>query len=122
MNNQVFIGPNSRIVSCLQQKGVVVVRVSLEGDGHYVLLTGLQGGLVGLFDPYDMSDYRDLAFPGVSLVGDQPKKMNRLVKPEIMNSDFERSYSLGTLDMREAMLIYNTDTRKTPENTIEYMI
>ncbi len=122
VNNQVFIGQNSRIISCLQQKGVVVVRILLEGDGHYVLLTGLQGGMVGLFDPYDMSDYRDLAFPGVRIVGDQPKRMNRLVKPEIMNSDLERSYSLGALNAREAMLIYNTDTRNTPENTIEYMI
>ncbi|WP_310605604.1 peptidase C39 [Anaerosporobacter sp.] len=121
-NNQVYIGPNSRITSCLQQKGVVVVRVSLEGDDHYILLTGLQEGMVAIFDPYDMSDYNDLTFLGVTLISNQPKKMNRLVKPEILNSDFERSYSLGEIKEREAMLIYNTDTRYTPERTIEYMI
>lgn len=122
VDNQVYIGQNSRITSCLQQKGVVVVRILLEGDGHYVLLTGFHGGLVGIFDPYDMSDNRDLAFPGVKIVGDKPKKRNRLVRPEIMNSESERSYSLGALNAREAMLIYNTDTRETPDKTIEYMI
>lgn len=122
VDDQVYINSNSRIISCLQQKGVVVVRVLLEGDGHYVLLTGLQEGRVAIFDPYDMSGYKEVMFPGVIIVDDQPKKMNRLVKPEIMNSEKERSYSLGCMDVREAMLIYNTDTRKTPENSIEYMI
>lgn len=122
VDNQVYISSNSMITSCLQQRGVVVVRVLLEGDGHYVLLTGLKDGMVSLFDPYDMSDDKNLAYPGVVLVDDQPKNHNRLVKPEIMNSVIERTYSFGAMKAREAMLIYNTDKRETPENTIEYMI
>lgn len=122
VDNQVYVSSNSMITSCLQQRGVVVARVLLEGDGHYVLLTGLEDGMVSLFDPYDMSYDKDLAFQGVKIVEDQPKKFNRLVKPEIMNSVIERTYSFGAMNAREAMLIYNTDKRETPENTIEYMI
>ncbi|WP_455715316.1 peptidase C39 [Anaerosporobacter sp.] len=121
VDNQVYISSNSMITSCLQQRGVVVARVLLEGDGHYVLLTGLENGMVRLFDPYDMSDDKKV-FPGVEIVEDQPKKCNRLVKPEIMNSVIDRTYSFGAMKMREAMLIYNIDKRETPENTIEYMI
>lgn len=121
-NKQVYIGQNSRITHCIQQKGVVVARVLLGGDGHYVLITDLQDSSVGLFDPYDVSESHVITFTRSLNVTDQPKKMNRLVKPEIMNVESNESYSFGKYALREAMLIYNTETRQTAEKTIEYMI
>lgn len=120
--DQVYIGANSRITSCLQQHGVVVARVLLLGDGHYVLLNSLEDGKVGLFDPYDIEGVVDTPIPGVTLVNDQPKKINRIVNPKIMNIDSKESYSFGPASIREAMLLYNTEFRLTPEKTIEYII
>ena len=121
-NEQVYIGQNSRIVNCLQQKGVVVARVILGGDAHYVLLTGIKDSYISLFDPYEISENQVISIANSIIVTDQPKKMNRLVTPEVMNKESNESYSLGNYTVREAMLIYNTEKRKTPDNTIEYMI
>jgi hypothetical protein len=48
--------------------------------------------------------------------------MNRKVKMEIMNQEGCSFYALGEVQGREAMLIYNTNTRITPEKSIEYFI
>lgn len=122
--NQVYIAPTSEIVECLQQKGVAVVRVWLEGDEHYVLLTDVQGDEIGLFDPY-FEDYEKAPLPeecGFRVVRDQPWKLNRLVKGECMNRLDSATYSMGEKNMREAILLYNANTRLTPEKSIEYMI
>lgn len=124
--DQVYIGQNSEIVECLQQRGVAVVRVWLEEDPHYVLLTHVEGDEIGLFDPYyiDFEKHGELAgeAQGVRVVTDQPWKWNRMVKAAVMNLKEVVNYGMGEKSMREAMLIYNTETRLTPEKTIEYII
>lgn len=124
--SQVYIGPSSEIVECLQQRGVAVVRVWLGPDAHYVLLTEARGDEIGLFDPYyidfDKIENYDPAEHGFQVIHDQPHKMNRLVKAEIMNRRDVVSYGMGEKGMREAMLLYNTETMLTPEKTIEYVI
>ena len=44
MKEEVFIGSSSKVSECLYQKGVVVAKVML-GCWHYVLLTGIDGGM-----------------------------------------------------------------------------
>lgn len=114
---EIYIGQNSAIVGCLQQGGAAVVRVILDG-GHYVLLTGVDDDYIYLFDPY----YSDDKFAeGVGIIYNAPAKMNRRVKKEILNSDGSADYAFGDVALRECMLIYNTNTRKTID-TIEYII
>lgn len=125
--NQVYISSHSEIVSCLQQGGVVIIRVWLEEDAHYVLLTQAlgEGEEIGLFDPYYTDFAEEDYIPeehGFRVVEDQPWKMNRIVKAEIMNSREKISYGMGEKGAREAMLLFNTRTQLTPEKTIEYMI
>lgn len=117
---QVYIGQNSRITGCLQQKGVVVVRVLLEREEHYVLLNEVSEEEIGLFDPYYTEDIFNE--PGITVVKDQPGKMNRRVKRDLLNRKDGVIYALGPIEIREAMLIYNKVTRKTEENSIEYII
>ena len=47
----VNLGAGSRIVSALRRGGAAVVRLDLDG-WHYVLLTGIEGDGVRVFDPY----------------------------------------------------------------------
>lgn len=118
--NQVYIGQNSPIVGCLQQQGVVVAKVWLGDEGHYVLLTEIQEDKIGLFDPYYMealSMELDIEF-----IHNRPEKINRKINSQIMNSKEQQYYAFGNIEFREAMLIYNQNTRKTPEKSIEYMI
>jgi hypothetical protein len=114
----IYISRDSKIAECLQQGGAAVVGVML-GCWHYVLLTDIDDEYVYLFDPY----YRKNPFreDGVDIITDSPTKMNRRVKHSIMNSLGKANYSMGAIENRECMLIYNTNTRKTIDN-IEYFI
>ncbi|MBR1691939.1 MAG: peptidase C39 [Lachnospiraceae bacterium] len=114
----VNMGQNSKLMECLQQKGAVVAKVML-GCWHYVLLTGLDGEYVELFDPY----YRQKEFgnPQIQMVWDQPKKYNRKVHISILNGDGKGYYELGRVDKRECVILFNTTTRQTMDQ-IEYII
>lgn len=123
---QVRVQPNSTIISCLQQGGVAVIRCWLGGDEHYVLLTRALGDEVGLFDPYAVHPQ---AFPaetlkarGIAIVDDQPCVMNRIVHADVLDSQAKSNYNMGALSTREAMLLYNQQTRQTEEKTVEYII
>ena len=47
----VYLSQSSNIITALQQGGAVVLRLFLD-VAHYVLLTGVEGDNVYLFDPY----------------------------------------------------------------------
>lgn len=116
--DMVHISQNSKIAECLGQGGVAVARVML-GCWHYVLLTGVDNEYIYLFDPY----YREKAFPGdgIEMIKDAPKKMNRKIRHDILNSEGSGNYALGKLEGRECMLLFNKETRKTMD-AIEYFI
>lgn len=116
-SDEIHISENSRIVGCLQCGGCAVVRVDL-GGGHYVLLTGVEGDKICLFDPYyHEKPYR---IRGVSTVTDAPDRMNRKVSWNILNSEEKRYYALGEPERRECMLLYNTETFQS--DNMEYVI
>ena len=121
--DSVYIGQTGRINECLQQGGAVLVWVWLDGEGHYVLLTGLDGDSVELFDPYYADDCMKYSNDGrIRIVSGGEDRMNRIVEAELLNNTGDCDYSMGAVVNREALLIYNTDTRRTPEKTIEYVI
>ena len=122
----VHISQDSQIICALQQGGVVVLRLYLE-VAHYVLLTGIEGDSIYIFDPY-YEEENDPEFdaeyydPGITLINDQPKRANRLISIEKLNRTTENFYEMGPYDIREAVIIFNTDTRLLPEDTIDYFI
>jgi hypothetical protein len=118
-NEDVFIGQTSKIVVGLQQGGVVVVRLYFEEE-HYVLLTGIDNGYVYLFDPYYRT--QDFEEEGIELIKNAPMKMNRKVPFSYFNKETKEIYSLGPKDGREAVILINKTTQRTPESTIEYFI
>ena len=109
---------DSRIVSALRRGGAAVVRLDLDG-WHYVLLTGMEGDGVLVFDPY----YLPGALPSdVQAVQGQEDRYNRIVPRACFETEELRPYGFGPYDQREAVLLYNRATELTEENTIEYMI
>lgn len=116
--DSVRITQNSKIAECLGQGGAVVARVML-GCWHYVLLIGIDNEYVYLFDPY----YRIKPFTtdGIDMIKDEPAKMNRKVKHEILNSEGKGYYALGKKEGRECMILFNKNTRASVES-IEYYI
>jgi hypothetical protein len=115
----VTISENSKIVSALQQGGAVVARV-MYGCWHYVLLTGIDEKRVCLFDPY----YRKKPFKQaeIEMITDMPYSFNRRVPYSMMNDAGKGPYALGPKETREAVIIFNKETQKTPSRTIEYFI
>ena len=122
----VYLSQNCKIIGALQQGGAVVLRLFLD-VGHYVLLTGIEGDSIYLFDPY----YEELDDPeldeeylseGITFVTDQPKRANRLVSIDRLNRLTEGFYEMGPYEIREALIVFNQETRLTPEATIDYFI
>ena len=122
----VCLSDSCRITEALQQGGVVLLRLFLDVS-HYVLLTGIEGDSIYLFDPY----YEELDDPGldqeyfeegITFITDQPKRANRLVSIERLNGLTEGYYEMGPYAAREAVIVFNCETRLTPEDTIEYFI
>lgn len=115
----VCIHQNSKIVSALQQGGAAVVRLRY-GYWHYVLLTAADEESIYLFDPY----FRKKPFQqkGIEIILDMPLSRNRRVSYELLNDSGRSPYALGPTETREAILLFNTETQKTPANTIEYFI
>lgn len=120
IGDNVRINQNSKIIECLLQGGAAVARVWLGNCEHYILLTDIDNDYICLFDPYEWEKPVD----GNNILGvkDNPGRMNRKVKMEIMNGEEEGYYTLGIMEKREVMLLYNINTRKTPDKTIEYFI
>jgi hypothetical protein len=119
---QVQIDENSRIVSALQQGGAVVLRI-WHGCGHYVTLTSVSAGAITLFDPY----FRRQPFrqAGIAGIKNKPCSANRRVELTVFNQSGKHPYSLEEPSKREAVILFNKSTRKTPEDTedtIEYFL
>lgn len=115
----VYLGGESRISDALRRGGAVVLRVIYD-CGHYVLLTGEKDGAVFLFDSY----YGEQAFEGteIAVVEDHPFCYNRIVPVDCFNRESRELYALGPIKDREAVILYNEDTKLTEERTIEYFI
>ena len=73
-----------------------------------------------MFDPYYKEDNFDE--PEIIVTLNQPKKYNRIVPFKYFNRESEELYSLGIIDEREAVLLFNDNNKLTAENTIEYFI
>lgn len=122
----VFISQTNKIVAALQQGGAVILRLFLD-VGHYVLLTGIEGDNIYLFDPYYVEPDDPELDPqflgeGITFITDQPKRANRKVSMQRLNQQTEGFYEMGPYDIREAVIMFNRDTRLSPEKTIDYFI
>ena len=115
----VWIGRESVINDALCRGGAVVVRLYLD-CAHYVLLTGIQGRKVLMFDPYYVKEPFEES--GITMAEDQPFRYNRIVDEKCFNRETMELYALGPVQDREAVIIFNENTKKTAERTIEYFI
>ena len=115
----VNFAPDSKLRDALRRGGAAVARVDFD-IWHYVLLTGIQDDQVFLFDPY----YRETPFPGeqIQMISDHPTAYNRIAPASYFDREALEVYAFGPLASREAVLIFNEQTKLTEENTLEYMI
>lgn len=116
---EVFLGERSAVNEALYCKGAVVVRLFLE-EPHYVLLTGAANGQVQAFDPYYIKE--PFQEEGIQIVSNQPEKYNRLIPEYYFNSEQTGIYAFGPVEMREAVILFNENTKLTQESTVEYFI
>ncbi len=117
---EVWIGADSLVNDALYRRGVAVVRLYYD-VGHYVLLTGDdRRGHIYMFDPY----YQEEGFgtEALTVTLDHPKEYNRIVPYGRFNRETKELYALGPMAEREAVLLFNEETKLTAERTIEYFI
>ena len=116
---EVEFGQNSRLRDALLRGGAAVVRVDLDG-WHYILLTGIRGGEVYAFDPYQTDG--PCPVEGVRVTDAHPKAYNRVIPLSLLAEKSVRPYALGPVETREAVTLFNVRTELTAEKTVEYMI
>lgn len=100
----VHLEEGGQILDALRRGGVVVQRLYLD-VGHYILLTGVDGAYIQAFDPYHWEGCYD--DPSVEVVTDHPSAYNRRIPLRLMNSESMKDYSLGPVEKREAVLLFN---------------
>ena len=102
----VNLSPDGEIASCLKDGGVAVVRCFLDCD-HYILLTGLEGSYVKVFDPYFEEDG---TYDGtdIQMVSGHPCEYNRLVPAAQMDLEEPGDYTFSCWTKRHAVLIRRT--------------
>lgn len=119
LGEAVNFSQNGRLVDALKRRGAAVVRVDLSG-WHYVLLTKIEGDRAYLFDPYYCAEPLDDG--EIQMVADHPTEYNRIVPVSFFDRETRALYALGPVEGREAVLLFNEQTKLTAETTVEYMI
>lgn len=119
----VALVPGGPIWTALEQGAAVLLRVSLE-VWHYVLLTGVDGDRVLLFDPYyeeedDPEFDEEYRTDEIRFLYDCPKKANRSVLAERLNRTAIDYYQMGDVADREAVILRRTES---DENAAEELI
>ena len=109
---EVVLAPGSPIWTALENGAAVVLRVNLE-CWHYVLLTGLSGDRVLLFDPYyeeedDPEFDEEYNTDEILFLYDMPKRANRSVSIARINRTELDYYQMGASELREAVIMLNT--------------
>jgi len=117
--SEVRIHRDSPINDALHCGGAAVVRLYYEVP-HYVVLTGAREDRIYMFDPYYVEQEFEEA--DITLVLDHPKEYNRIVPFACFNRESHELYALGEVENREAVLLFNEQTRLTAESTIEFFI
>lgn len=111
--DEVHMGAGSPLVSCLEGGGAVVTSCWL-GVNHYVLLTGMEGDVVRVFDSYYdswpssmLGDHASLE--GVKPVYDEPFCCTCKVERWVLDAPEGTPYSLAARSGKEAFLFIRTD-------------
>ena len=123
----VHLKEGSAVTDALRRGGAAVVRLFMEGE-HYVLFTKMQAGKVFLFDPYLLPQNHSFSpqCPGcgecIESTAEHSTEYNRIVPCACFDSEMTSPYALGNVKEREAVLIFNSRTKRTAERTIEYFI
>lgn len=122
LDEQVSVTANSKVIECLQLGGVAILCVWLGDCKHYILVTGvdIQKKELHVFDPYVFEE--PVNGTTVQNIEGFPKEKNRVISIETVSQLTHEYYALGEPEGREAMLLYNTSTKTTPEKTIEFFI
>lgn len=112
---EVVITPGSPIMNALKNDGVVVLRLFLEVS-HYVLLTGIDGDRILLFDPYyeeesDPDFDEEYKTDEILFIHDQPKKANRSVCIDRLNRVSTDYYEMGDFPCREALVMFHSNSK-----------
>lgn len=104
--NDIQLSKNSRIIECLNEGGVAVVRVYFTKSlYHYILITELDDEYAYVFDPYYRE--RDFKEDDIEIVLDKPN-YNRKIKRKWIDSTEEKKYAMSDISERECILLYRT--------------
>ena len=117
----VTLSESGRIYDGLRRNGVAILRLFYDVE-HYVLVNRIEGERVYMFDPYFIERDADMERCGVEIVADAAAPYNRIVPIGLFEGACGSLYSLGEKERREAVLLYNTETKLTAAKTIEYFI
>ncbi|MBQ7337802.1 MAG: C39 family peptidase [Clostridia bacterium] len=115
-----YLTPESPMVRGLAAGGCALIRCYL-GCEHYILLTGIceDGERVYAFDPYYME--KKLRRRDIIPVTDRPCSANCIVTFARLNREDKDYYSMGARELRECVMIYNTEKSAVQPISCDYV-
>ena len=114
--DEVSLAEGSVIAQAVAQGAVAVVECCL-GYDHYVLVTGIDGDTVEVFDPWYcelppvFEGLGEIRCVGVTPVDDRPFSCNRLVERWVFEEPQGTAYSLNAMCGRDAVVLWRADGR-----------
>jgi hypothetical protein len=115
--DEVSVRDGSPLMKGIETGAVAVCGCCIGGD-HYVLITGVEGDDILLFDPYyDTWPPQCSKMPdeGVVWVDDQPFSHNRRIAKSVLEDPDSVGYTLFAKSGRDAVLVWRTDKQNTAE-------
>ncbi len=100
---------NSKLICALNSGAVAVVRCAYDVD-HYILLTGIDGEYCLFWDSYHVD--KPIRKKTIQTITDAPCHHNRRVHFTQMDTIGRNYYSLGALDKRECLVMYNLENKQ----------
>lgn len=111
MGDEVSMAEGSPLVEGIRSGAVAVCGCKIMVD-HYVLVVGIEGDSVLIFDPYyETCPPRGFELPrtGVRWVDDRPFSHNRVVARSVLDNPDSPSYTLHAASGRDAVLVWRDD-------------
>jgi hypothetical protein len=102
---------SNEIKDCMNNGGVIVARVWLAKDEHYVVITKMDEEYAYIFDPYYIDITTFDQDDDIEIIKYRKLNYNRAVKLSRVTSDTKNDYSIVNNENRQLLLINRVDNK-----------
>lgn len=105
--DEVHLGKESRIHSCLEEGGIALCNILLsKSEKHYIMIIKIEDDWLYCFDPYKRISMRGMRNHVSVLTSEEGRSPNLRIRTQWMDQDIRKRFCLGPVSIRECLLIW----------------